>query len=183
MTMTHLFHRRVAGFSLVEVLIALVILSVGLLGIAAMVSESLKSKDSSYYRTQALDFAANILERMRANKAQATSGSYDVNYGGLGSNGTAPADSCTTNPCVPSQIAAVDLAQWQKEISDALPAISNSAPAAGSVTTTTVGQMTQVNISIRWNDKRANSAVGNAASSVAAAAVTSLGTVTITSGL
>ncbi len=53
--MRHAFNRRIAGFSLIEVLIALVILSIGLLGIAAMVSESLKSKDSSYYRTQALD--------------------------------------------------------------------------------------------------------------------------------
>lgn len=181
--MTHLFRRRVAGFSLVEVLIALVILSVGLLGIAAMVSESLKSKDSSYYRTQALNYAANILERMRANKAQATSGSYDVNYGGLGSNGTIPSDSCTSTNCSPGQMAGVDLAQWQQEISDALPAISNSAPAAGSITTTTVGQMTQVNISIRWNDKRANSAVASAASAAAPGAVTSIGYVTITSGL
>lgn len=181
--MIHLFHRRVAGFSLVEVLIALVILSVGLLGIAAMVSESLKSKDSSYYRTQALDYAAAILERMRANSVQATSGSYDVNYGGLGSNGTIPSDNCTSTNCSPGQLAGVDLAQWQKEISLALPAITNSALAAGSITTTTVGQMTQVNISIRWNDKRANSAVSGAASSVAAAAVTSVGTVTITSGL
>jgi type IV pilus assembly protein PilV len=181
--MTQFLHRRVAGFSLVEVLIALVILSVGLLGIAAMVSESLKSKDSSLYRTQALDFASNILERMRANKAQATSGSYDVNYGGRGSNGTIPSDSCTSTNCSPGQMAGVDLTQWQQEISDALPAISNSAPAAGSITTTTVGQMTQVNISIRWNDKRANSAVSGAASSVAAAAVTSIGYVTITSGL
>ena len=181
--MQHLRHKTIAGFSLIEVLIALVILSVGLLGIAAMVSESLKSKDSSYYRTQALDFAAAILDRMRANHDQATAGAYDVNYGGTGSNGSAPSDNCTTTICSPAQIASVDLAQWQSEISNALPAISNSAPAAGSITTTTVAQMTQVNISIKWNDKRANQAVGSAASSVAAAAVTSVGTVTITSGL
>ncbi|HEY1772291.1 MAG TPA: type IV pilus modification protein PilV [Gammaproteobacteria bacterium] len=183
--MPYYFRRRVAGFSLVEVLIALVILSVGLLGIAAMVSESLKSKDSAYYRTQAMDYAAAILDRMRANHAQATAGAYDVDYGGTGSNGTIPSDGCTSvaDGCTPSQIAGVDLAQWQAEISAALPAISNSAPAAGSITTTTVGQMTQVYILVRWNDKRANIAVGSAASSVAAAAVTSVGTVTITSGL
>ena len=183
--MTHLLRRRIAGFSLVEVLIALVILSVGLLGIAAMVSESLKSKDSSYYRTQALDYAAAILDRMRANRAQALANAYDVSYGGTGSGTAPPSDNCTSSAdnCTPSQIASVDLAQWQAEISAALPAISNSAPAAGMVTTTTVGQMTQVNISIRWNDKRANSAVSSAASAAAPTAVTSIGSVTITSGL
>src|SRR5579871_5809965 len=127
--MQHLRHKTIAGCSLIEVLIALLILSVGLLGIAAMVSESLKSKDSSYYRTQALDFAASILERMRANRAQATANAYDVNYGGTGSNGSPPADYCAADgdTCGPSTIASVDLALWQSEISNALPAISNSA--------------------------------------------------------
>ena len=75
--------RRIAGFSLIEVLIALVILSVGLLGIAAMVSESLKSKDSSYYHTQALNMANGILDRMRANRPTAISNGYDTGtFGG-----------------------------------------------------------------------------------------------------
>src|ERR1700749_3990398 len=79
--------RRIAGFSLIEVLIALVILAVGLLGIAAMVSESLKSKDSSYYHTQALNLANAMLDRMRANRDAATSNGYDTqnsNGGGFG---------------------------------------------------------------------------------------------------
>ena len=182
MTTSPLFRRRIAGFSLIEVLISLIILSVGLLGIAALVSESLKSKDSSYYRTQALDYASAIIDRMRANRTQALTGAYDVSYGGTGT-GTAPTDYCTTTACTSAQLASADLVEWQHDISNALPGISNSAPAAGSVTTTTVGQMTQVNVSIRWNDKRANTAVSGAASSVAAAAVTSFGYVTITSGL
>lgn len=173
---------RIAGFSLIEVLIALVILSVGLLGIAAMVSTSLKSKDSSYYHTEALALSGAMLDRMRANRAVATADGYDVSFGGTpagapgGDNCSTTADTCTT-----TQIAAVDVAQWQAEIGAILPPFSTSVPAAGSITTTTVNQMTQVNVVIRWNDQRANRAAGNASSSVAPIAATS--TVQITSGL
>ena len=181
--MTPIIHRRVAGFSLIEVLISLIILSVGLLGIAAMVSESLKSKDSSYYRSQALDYAAAIVDRMRANRAMATANAYDVNFGGTGSNAGAPADNCTTTKCSSSQLASVDLAEWQNDIGNALPGFSNGTLASGEVSTVTVGQMTQVNVTVQWNDARASSAVASAASAAAPGAVTSIGSVTITSGL
>jgi type IV pilus assembly protein PilV len=161
------------------VLIALVILSVGLLGIAAMVSTSLKSKDSSYYHTEALALSGAILDRMRANHDTATANGYDVSFGGT--SGTAPNNNCTSNPCAATDIATMDLSQWQAEIGAILPPFSGSVPAAGSITTTTVNQMTQVNVSIRWNDQRANRAVCTASSTAAPVAATS--TVQITSGL
>lgn len=176
--MRKLLRRRVAGFSLIEVLIALVILSVGLLGIAAMVSVSLKSKDSSYYRTEALTLASSILDRMRANRTIATANGYDITYSGTSS--TAPSDNCTSGACSTTDLATMDLSQWEYDISAALPGFSSTVPAAGSISTTTVNQMTQVNVTIRWNDQRANQAVG-ASTSTVPVAVTS--TVQITSGL
>jgi type IV pilus assembly protein PilV len=176
--MRNLAHRRVAGFSLIEVLIALVILSVGLLGIAAMVSVSLKSKDSSYYRTEALTLASSILDRMRANRDIATANGYDTTFGTTTSD--APSDNCTTGACSTTDLATMDLAEWQYDISTALPGFSTSVPAAGSITTTTVNQMTQVNVTIRWNDQRANQAVA-ASTTVTPVAVTA--TVQVTSGL
>ena len=169
---------RIAGFSLIEVLIALVILSVGLLGIAAMVSTSLKSKDSSYYHTEALALASAIMDRMRANHDTATANGYDVSFNS--NAGTAANNNCTTGTCTSSQIAAMDVAQWQAEIGAILPPFGSTL-ASGSITTTTVNQMTQVNVAIQWNDQRANRAAGNASSSVAPIAVTT--TVQITSGL
>ena len=176
--MRHLIHKHIAGFSLIEVLIALVILSVGLLGIAAMVSVSLKSKDSSYYRTEALTLSSAILDRMRANRAIATANGYDVSFGGT--SGTAPNNNCTSAPCTTAEQASMDLAQWQADIAAVLPAFSSAVPAAGSISTATVNQMTQVNISIRWNDQRANQAVAGSSSAVPVA-TTSM--VQITSGL
>jgi type IV pilus assembly protein PilV len=174
---------RSRGFSLIEVLIALVILSVGLLGIAAMVSVSLKSKDSSYSHTQALALSSAILDRMRANLDTATAQGYDTPSYGSYPSGAPGGDNCSshTDDCTAAQIAAVDVKDWQAEIAATLPPFSASVPAAGSIGTVPVGGMTQVSILIRWNDKRANQAVAGSATSVAAAAAT--GTLTITSGL
>src|ERR1700743_204315 len=154
--------RRIAGFSLIEVLIALVILAVGLLGIAAMVSESLKSKDSPYYHTQALNLANAMLDRMRANRDTATSNGYDTqnsNGGGFGggTGTTAPSDYCKgdTGAYSPSEMAACDVAEWQHEIAVLLPAFPSGAPAMGSISTSSISQMTQVQIAIEWNDQRA----------------------------
>ncbi|HEY4127446.1 MAG TPA: type IV pilus modification protein PilV [Gammaproteobacteria bacterium] len=178
--MQHLHRTRIAGFSLIEVLIALVILSIGLLGIAAMVSESLKSKDSSYYRTQALDLASAIVDRMRANRTTATSNGYDATtYGSI--PGTAPSDYCKTSACSTAQLASADVAEWQHEIGVLLPAFPSGTPAQGEIITSSVGQMTQVNVSIEWYDRRANQAVNNATSTAAPIAAT--GVVYITSGL
>ena len=60
---------RGAGFSLIEVLIALVVLSVGLLGLAALQAEGLRSSSTAFQRTQAVLLASDLMDRMRANRA------------------------------------------------------------------------------------------------------------------
>jgi type IV pilus assembly protein PilV len=70
-----------AGFSLVEVLISIVILSIGLLGMAGLTAASLNGTNESYYRSQATVLADDILDRMRANPAAARGQQYDVTAG------------------------------------------------------------------------------------------------------
>jgi hypothetical protein len=120
---------------------------------------------------------------MRANRDTAIAHGYDTpNYGSVPS-GAPGGDNCSSNAdyCTDAQIAAVDVADWQAEIAATLPPFSTSVPAAGSISTVPVGQMTQVSVLIRWNDKRANQAVAGSTTSVAAAPAT--GVLTITSGL
>ena len=62
------------GFTLIEVLISLVVLSLGLLGLAALQASSLRSNQGAYYRSQAAQFAYNIADRMRANVVEASKG-------------------------------------------------------------------------------------------------------------
>jgi type IV pilus assembly protein PilV len=83
------------GFSLLEVLVTLVIVSLGLLGISALIGNSLKYNQSAYARTQATWFANQIIDEMRANRttaAGATSSPYAVAAGSTAAPSGAPAD-------------------------------------------------------------------------------------------
>jgi type IV pilus assembly protein PilV len=70
--------KRAAGFTLIEVLVSMVVLSVALLGTAALTASSLKNTNTSYYLSQATIMADDILDRMRANVAQARAGKYNI---------------------------------------------------------------------------------------------------------
>ncbi|HWM28840.1 MAG TPA: type IV pilus modification protein PilV [Woeseiaceae bacterium] len=69
---------RSRGLTLVEILIALLILSIGLLGLAGLQTMSLRFNTSAYYRTQATALAYDFADRMRANRQTALAGAYDV---------------------------------------------------------------------------------------------------------
>ena len=73
--------KNARGFSLVEVLVSIVIVAIGLLGMAGLTAAGLKSNNTSYYRSQATVLANDILDRMRANVVQARGQQYDVAAG------------------------------------------------------------------------------------------------------
>lgn len=73
--------KNARGFSLVEVLVSIVIVAIGLLGMAGLTAAGLKSNNTSYYRSQATVLANDILDRMRANAVQARGQQYDVAAG------------------------------------------------------------------------------------------------------
>ena len=60
--------RHDKGFSLIEVLIALLVLAIGLLGLAALQAQGLRFNHDAYVRTQATNLAYDIVERMRASR-------------------------------------------------------------------------------------------------------------------
>ena len=64
------------GFTLVEVLVALLVLAVGMLGLAVLLVEGLQGSRSAIEHTQAVNLAADIAERMRSNRAAASA--YDT---------------------------------------------------------------------------------------------------------
>ncbi|HET7396573.1 MAG TPA: type IV pilus modification protein PilV [Gammaproteobacteria bacterium] len=154
LTAIHPEKRTAAGFTLIEVLVALVILSVGLLGIAGMISVSLKSSGSTYTRTQATALTYNILDRMRANRASVSS--YNIAQGTPATNA-----SClgSTANCTPADIANFDLYEWKQDLASQLP------QGDGSITTTVVNNMTQITVTVYWSDARAQQALGEVSSS------------------
>ncbi len=99
------------GSSLLEVLIATVVLSIGLLGLAGLQTAALKVNQTASARSQAAFLTNGIFDRMRANRDAALNGVYDIN--GI-ANAVFP-----TAGSVPVDVA--DLAAWKASIDEALP--------------------------------------------------------------
>jgi type IV pilus assembly protein PilV len=74
---------KTSGFSLIEVLVSVVILSVALLGTAGLMSASLRNTNTAYHRSQATFLADEMLDRMRANLTAARNQLYDVDAGNV----------------------------------------------------------------------------------------------------
>lgn len=72
------FHRISKGTSLIEVLVSVLVLSVGLLGIAAMQATALRNTESAMQRTQAVVQSYAVLDAMRANADQARANAYNT---------------------------------------------------------------------------------------------------------
>ncbi len=104
--------RACRGFSLIEVLIALIILSVGMLGIAGLYVHSMQAGRTSMFRHQAVILAGDVADRIRANPMAAAA------YAGAGAN-----NSCVNGgvDCTPEEMAAHDIFLWDQQAVDTLP--------------------------------------------------------------
>jgi type IV pilus assembly protein PilV len=72
---------RQAGLTLIEILIAVLIISIGLLGVAGLQAFSLRNNHDALMRSHASALAADIADRMRANRADALAQRYDTTFG------------------------------------------------------------------------------------------------------
>jgi type IV pilus assembly protein PilV len=101
--------RNIQGFSLVEVLVALLVLSVGLLGMAGLQGYSLSSSYDAHLRTQATALTQDIIGRMRANRDMATSNNYQTSLAEI----PELSHNCNESTCTPAQLANFDLIEWK----------------------------------------------------------------------
>jgi len=138
-------NKRSGGFTLVEILVAIVVLSLGLVGLAGLQMTGLKQNHSSYLRSQATVFAYDMLDRMRANMAGVAAGSYN-NISGV------PADpACIAAGCSVTQMAVYDTREWNQALNSVLPSGQG----------TVVGDGSNFTITVMWDDERTG-AVGTA---------------------
>lgn len=105
---------RHRGFSLVEALVALLVLSIGMLGIAALYVESLRSGRSALLRTQAVMLAADMADRIRVNPTVPTNYVKAVDDTGTLTAACDPGGAGCTN----TQMAANDIARWRQLVDD-----------------------------------------------------------------
>lgn len=106
------------GFTLLEVLVALLVLSLGLLGLAALQTIGIKYNQQSYQRTQATFYAYDILDRMRANRTAA--GTVNPIYNNITTTTYPGGTDCAATNCTADQMAEYDIRKWKDAIAATL---------------------------------------------------------------
>jgi type IV pilus assembly protein PilV len=124
-----------AGFSLIEVLIALLVTAVGVLGTVSTHLNTVKFNQTSNIRSHATMLAYEISDRMRANRNAALSGNYDIGLSADAPTGTA------------SSIAQTDLQNWFTALTSRLSLGDGAITRNGNVFT----------ITVQWDENRIRS--------------------------
>jgi type IV pilus assembly protein PilV len=144
-----------SGFTLIEVLVSVLVLSIGLVGVAALQGVSLKNTQSAFMRSQATALAYDLADRMRANVIAARTGLYDP-----GTAATVTGCKSTTG-CTAQDMAKHDLAEWNAAIATYLPmgqgfVCVDSTPNDGTSAASPAcdGSGTQLTVKIWWDDNR-----------------------------
>lgn len=117
----NLYQQR--GFSLLEVMVAVVVFSVGLIGLGLLLTSSIRANHAGFLHSQATFVAESIADSMRANVI----GVWQNAYNGVWNAATpaAPMD-CVAAACTPAQLAARDVAAWGRMVGQLLPAGSGT---------------------------------------------------------
>jgi len=142
------------GFSIVEALVALVVLSIGMLGIAALYVESLRAGRSAIYRTQAVNLATDLADRIRANRRGGVDYRLAANAQPPQPGNCAPTRTTDSANCSPAQLATDDLARWAQAIRQQLPGGTEGLP-RGTVLVTPAAAMPgmfEYSIEITWSE-------------------------------
>ncbi|MDR3419098.1 MAG: type IV pilus modification protein PilV [Nevskia sp.] len=121
---------RQSGISLIEILIAVLVLSIGLLGIAGLQTVALSANSISYQYSQAALMVESMAERMRANKLGVVNGGGTSLYGmTAGIAPGAPSANCVTSSCTPANQAVWDQAVFYSQVTgSSVGTGSNTAP-------------------------------------------------------
>jgi len=131
---------RCRGLTLVEILIALVVLSIGLLGLAGLQTLSLRFNTSAFHRTQATALAYDFADRMRANRQAALNNEYALAF-------EDPVPACGV-PNLAGTVAQQDIATWRNALTCRLPEGTGSVTRNGS----------EFTFSVRWDDSQGQDA-------------------------
>jgi len=109
---------RQRGISLIEVMMAVLIFSIGLIGLAGLLVMATRSNHAAYLRTQVTFLAGSMADRMRANPVGVWNGDYGAATGTTYPNKTT--QDCSTG-CTPKQLADHDQGMWSNQLNTFLP--------------------------------------------------------------
>jgi type IV pilus assembly protein PilV len=126
----HSFKTPAQGFSLLESLVALLLISVGILGIANMQFHGLANNNSAYYRSIAVGLVSDMSERLRINADVASAGGY------------------STSVSMTDGLATADVAGWLADVQSLLPV------GGGTLTYTAGAAGGEYAVAVTWNNPR-----------------------------
>lgn len=114
------------GFSLVEVLVAVLVLAIGVIGAGGMQLTAMRSSTQSAFQSAAVQLAGELADKMRANSTSMKQGNADSPYLNIDFQGNpesvaAPSKFCYTDACNSQELAQFDIHQWQRRLAAALP--------------------------------------------------------------
>lgn len=133
------------GFTLIEVLMTVLVLTFGLLGLAGLQATSLKNNQGSYNRSQATLLAYDMADRMRSNVIDAAGGAASSYATIVPSNATEHTDCSTVSTsCTTADRAEDDIFHWNQTVSTILPSGAGDITFVASVYT----------ITVNWDDNR-----------------------------
>jgi type IV pilus assembly protein PilV len=124
------------GFSLLELLVALIVVSLGLGSILYSQARGMQALNGNSWRAQAAVLAEHVIDRARANPT----GNYTVAF-----RATPSGDGVTER----------DLATWKAQLSRSLPAGNGEITVTQRTDTVTGRVFDEINVVIRWDDRRA----------------------------
>lgn len=175
-THTLRFKKTQSGLSLIESLVALVVLALGIMGLAGVQTRLLVETRTANSRAVAVQLIDDLTNRMALNRyaaigqpqlATPVASSYALMWSNTtGTGATMPTSNpsdCVTNICTPAQLAASDLFQWRTAVNAALPGSQVNVFQNSSAT----GDPRQLGIAIGWSlnerDQLGTTATTNAA--------------------
>ncbi|MEA3176917.1 MAG: type pilus assembly protein PilV [Gammaproteobacteria bacterium] len=148
---------RGSGFSLIEVMVALIVMSVGLLGIAKMQALALSSTTTSRMRSLMSLEAASFASTMRADRLYWSAETVNplvvqIGAGAVTSTNDTTLQANKTCPCTSPQIARNDLDEWAKELSDLAPAATSVVTCTPPPATAPSSTPVSCQISVSWTE-------------------------------
>ncbi|MGH8608492.1 MAG: type IV pilus modification protein PilV [Gammaproteobacteria bacterium] len=141
--------RKEQGAFMIEVLVTILIMSVGLLGVAAMQAEALKSGNDGILRSKAVAAIADITDRIRANPDGLASYTRVLS----GTPVASPPD-CVANQCTAAQMATYDMSQWMASLLDPASGLPGAKAAIVQPAAPPAGTPGLLTITVQWTDRQ-----------------------------
>ena len=140
----HKFNKHQKGVAFLEVLIAVLVISIGFLATSKMQILGMRYNQSAFFKSQASIMAGDIADRMRSNLDGVRDGDYDaIDTANL------PSDpGCMSSGCTPAELANLDVLQWGSNVTTVLPLGAGTVTRDGSI----------FEIQVAWSDLTLNDA-------------------------